>query len=364
MDVDLIYKSNLEKIGFDNVEITVESGSELLTMLLSTVYGVYMDQEVILLSLFDISEQKKVENALKRISIRDELTGLYNRHFLENIIDEEIYRSQRYEISLSAMLIDLDRFKSVNDNFGHPIGDLVLKHTANLITRAVRKSDYAIRIGGEEFLVLMPNTNMVGVVIAAENLRKTIEKELYPEIGKITVSIGVGELDNSEKYVELYKRLDDALYLAKENGRNRIEKSIKGDIIDKSLIFKWNKKWNSGEEKIDSQHQKLINLCSEFANTELSKKGKDYESQYFDEIIKHIIEHFEYEEKILSNIGYYDIVKHKIIHKELANKALEIKYAYLNNNYEGKKVFSFLFDDVIIKHLLCEDIKFFNYFKK
>ena len=110
----------------------------------------------------------------------------------------------------------------MNDKWGHPVGDSVLKLTANVLQNNIRKSDYAIRIGGEELLILMPNTDSQGAYATAEKVRKEIEEATHPVAGRYTASFGVAERTMEEKYTDLYSRIDKALYQAKNNGKNRV----------------------------------------------------------------------------------------------------------------------------------------------
>ena len=178
----------------EDIETTIEDkDGNMISVIISAVTGIYNGSEAVMINLFDVTAQKQAENALKNIAIKDELTGLYNRHFLESIIDEEFDRAKRYDIPLSAALLDLDHFKKVNDKWGHPVGDSVLKLTANVLQNNIRKSDYAIRIGGEELLILMPNTDSQGAYVTAEKVRKAIEEAIHPVVGRYTASFGVAE---------------------------------------------------------------------------------------------------------------------------------------------------------------------------
>lgn len=172
----------------------------------------------------DVSYRKKAE-ALQYIGNHDQLTGLYNRHFFETIILEEMKRSDRYSDPISLIMFDIDHFKFVNDTWGHPVGDELLKLIARVTLGVIRSSDIFVRFGGEEFLVLMTETECEGAVNAAEKIRQAIEKINHPVTGKQTVSLGVAERNPSESFMDWYKRVDKAMYAAKRLGRNRVVKS-------------------------------------------------------------------------------------------------------------------------------------------
>lgn len=123
---------------------------------------------------------------------------------------------------LSMAILDLDYFKRVNDQFGHPVGDKVLRDTASLVKSTILDSDYAIRIGGEEFLIFMVNTSLEEAKKRVENIRQRLENFMHPKVGIVTASMGLVEREKEEDYLSVYNRVDDALYAAKENGRNQV----------------------------------------------------------------------------------------------------------------------------------------------
>ena len=175
----------------------------------------------------DVTDQILRAEKLEIIAGKDQLTGVYNRHFFDSIITEEMKKSDYFGAPLSIALIDMDRFKLVNDTWGHPIGDEVLKQTAQVIEETIRVTDILIRFGGEEFLLLMPQTPLRGAMDAAEKVRIAIENKHHPVAGRQTASIGVSEKEKYESFISWYKRVDVALYKAKENGRNRVEEETR-----------------------------------------------------------------------------------------------------------------------------------------
>lgn len=208
----------------EEIEILLESTSgELVPFSLSFLSGVYDGQEALILTMYDLSKQKIAEEILKRMAIHDELTGLYNRYILENILEKEFAQADRYDMPVSISILDLDHFKRVNDEYGHPVGDAVLKGTAEIIQKTIRASDYAVRIGGEEILIFMPNTRREEGKVLLEKLRLKLSKHEHPKVGVVSASFGLVERRREEDYVSVYNRVDDALYIAKENGRNRVE---------------------------------------------------------------------------------------------------------------------------------------------
>lgn len=169
-------------------------------------------------------EEKSKE--LELISITDSLTGLFNRRHIDRVLETEVNRQARYQRHLSAILIDIDNFKQVNDTYGHQAGDVVLIKFAEILQSAVRESDVAGRWGGEEFLVICPECDLDGALIMAENLRKKFADLSFPECGQQTASFGVGSLQPGESRDGLIMRVDNALYVAKKHGKDRVEKSV------------------------------------------------------------------------------------------------------------------------------------------
>ncbi|MGN6389696.1 MAG: diguanylate cyclase, partial [Burkholderiaceae bacterium] len=155
---------------------------------------------------------------LEELSATDELTGLKNRRAFDHILESEWAFSSRYETPLSLLALDLDHFKQVNDTLGHPAGDKLLRDVAHVLKRNDRANDTAARIGGEEFVVVLPNTDMQGAAILAERIRREVEA-----IGVTTISIGIaGRDDTVREPKSMIKAADDALYAAKRSGRNRV----------------------------------------------------------------------------------------------------------------------------------------------
>lgn len=168
-------------------------------------------------------------------AMTDALTGLYNRYGLQRALARERAGANRYSRPLSCLMIDLDKFKNVNDTFGHPTGDLAIRQTSQILTDALRRSDLVFRYGGEEFLVLLPETNLNGARGLANKIRSMTEDWVFGSAKKsfqLTLSVGVAELRASESGHDMIARADMALYRAKERGRNRVEADDEGSITE------------------------------------------------------------------------------------------------------------------------------------
>jgi two-component system cell cycle response regulator len=173
------------------------------------------------------SELESMLHHVEAMAITDPLTGLFNRRRLDDVLKREWAVSQRYKNSLSCIMLDLDHFKAVNDQHGHGAGDDVLKQVATLLRSRLREVDLAARFGGEEFVILLPQTDKEGALILAERLRSTLSQSPLATNGKelaVSASFGVASnLDVAEGDAEdLLRGADIALYHAKNNGRNRV----------------------------------------------------------------------------------------------------------------------------------------------
>jgi len=175
-------------------------------------------------------KNRQLEDMLTRVeslAIMDPLTGLYNRRRFETIFGNEFKRAQRYHLPLSCMMIDIDHFKKINDTHGHQQGDVVLREIAQVIQATIREVDTAARWGGEEFVVLSPNTPKANGLLAAERVRKAVANREYSGMAgmRFTVSIGVAGIPDEplNSQDKLIHAADLAMYAAKKNGRNRVE---------------------------------------------------------------------------------------------------------------------------------------------
>ncbi|MGB5792292.1 GGDEF domain-containing protein [Poseidonibacter sp.] len=162
-------------------------------------------------------------NEHKILSITDKLTGLFNRLKLDEALNDEFNRSNRFKSIFGIIIIDIDYFKKINDTYGHQVGDQVLIQFAKILKENIRKIDILGRWGGEEFMIICPETDFQGTIKLAQSLRKIISKYNFPNIGNFSASFGVSIYDGDENIDKIIARADNALYKAKANGRNRVE---------------------------------------------------------------------------------------------------------------------------------------------
>jgi len=221
-------KSNMDGVHWINYLLEKENESNIIKVKINAqeyYFKVSASTIVYNLDLFsvvlsDITEQEKYKKSLEKLTITDPLTKIGNRRHYEQKIEEEIQRANRYKRSLSLLMFDIDYFKKVNDTYGHDIGDVVLREYTSLVKSLVRNEDIFCRVGGEEFMLILPDTDMKSSYIIAEKLRKAIvgfECEV-----RVTMSFGLVGHQKDEKSDDIYTRVDSALYEAKNSGRNKV----------------------------------------------------------------------------------------------------------------------------------------------
>lgn len=332
----------------------------------------------------DVTEKRKIEEALlhsetmykelakqleeknkllEEIANLDSLSGLKNRHFFNTRLEEETERANRYNKKLSLILLDIDYFKRVNDTYGHDIGDKVIKEIANMLQTSIRKSDVVARWGGEEFAILMPETDLDEAFLVGEKIRSMAESLDYSFGEKVTISLGVATWTKFDTIEILFKRVDKVLYRAKNEGRNRVcvNSQIEDDIME---LLEWSDKFISGNNLIDTQHEILMKECKEILS--LIMQDNHDNSYVLEKIIKlsrKIEEHFFDEEKILLDKNFTFLEEHINQHKILMEKSKELYNNAKMSNINPKEIIRYIMDDVIIGHMEKEDSKFFNLFK-
>jgi diguanylate cyclase (GGDEF)-like protein len=170
--------------------------------------------------------ERALREEVKQLSLTDELTGIFNRRGITENLEVEVARSRRLGTPLSLLMLDIDRFKPINDTFGHATGDEVIRTVAQALKKELRETDVLGRFGGDEFIVVLPALELEGAIAAAHRLRQSVQFSAIEMLARgvsITISVGVATCRPTDSTVHLMSRADGALYAAKENGRNRIE---------------------------------------------------------------------------------------------------------------------------------------------
>ena len=223
-------RENLVMHESTTMELVTPVGSTEVHFQLSASPFLYEGKRFALLIMEDTTELKKATEELKRLNrllthqaMTDPLTGIANRLKFGEAFHTEIRRSRRYGSPLSLIMFDIDQFKGVNDTHGHRAGDLVLREITAIVAKNTRIHDLAARWGGDEFLIMVTNNTRDSAAFFAEKLRSLIECHDFPGVGRVTCSFGVAELNDNENEDQMTARADNALYLAKAGGRNRVE---------------------------------------------------------------------------------------------------------------------------------------------
>lgn len=194
--------------------------------LIVIILVIYWNRKIIKTNKLLEEAQKKIEEKnkeLEKLATTDKLTNLYNRRKLEELLEIEINRSERFGHSFGLAIVDIDKFKEVNDTYGHQRGDKVLEEVANILSTHKRKTDFVGRYGGEEFVIICPESSLEGVLRLMETFKEKIYTHKFHEVKNKTASFGVTISQKGDTIESLLKRADIALYRAKNKGRNRIE---------------------------------------------------------------------------------------------------------------------------------------------
>ncbi|MBP9806294.1 MAG: diguanylate cyclase [Candidatus Accumulibacter sp.] len=306
---------------------------------------------------------------LKQAAGTDKLTGTWNRRRLEECVHYEMDRRNRYGHPLSMLIIDIDFFKVVNDQNGHATGDQVLQTLATLLRGRLRGSDTLARWGGEEFVVLCPNSRRSNAAMLAERLRKDVATAMFPVVGLLTVSIGVAECEPRESWQQWFERADEALYRAKRSGRNQVQLAAKArgpDAAEEYIVANfvqlvWRSAYESGDERIDHGHRQLFADANELLSAILSGETPDSVGKIVDSLMDDVVQHFRDEEAVIGTAGFPAAVEHIVLHRELVDKASRLVDDYRAGKQGIGDVFQFLAYDLVTKHMLGADRQFFAY---
>lgn len=299
---------------------------------------------------------------LNEMAITDEMTGLNNRYYFDRRIGEEVERAERYDTPLALIIFDLDRFKQINDTWGHDIGDKVLISVTDVVRHSIRKPDILARWGGEEFVLLVPQTDLLGAAALSDELREVIAAAKHPGVSSVTASFGVAERITGEPYESWFRRADQALYQAKSKGRNCVVcSSSEGGTPINLIKLEWKPIWECGYPLIDDQHRTLIDLANNLLELSSVKANSERATAVFNQLIEHIIHHFTEEEKIIELAGFPDTPRHAERHQNLVKKVLRLNNCLLRAELTTTAFFTFLVDEVILGHMLIEDVLFFPY---
>ena len=308
---------------------------------------------------------------LEQVASTDRLTGAWNRRRLEESVRGEMERMARYGDSLCLLLIDVDRFKPINDQYGHAVGDAVLQRLTALLQGALRKVDSLSRWGGEEFVVLCPNTSRSTASAVAERLRREVAANHFATVGSVSVSIGVAECAAGESWEEWFARADAALYRAKSEGRNQVQVAPEqagqadsdGYVVANFVQLVWRAAYECGNEIVDRGHRQLFADANRLLAALLSDQSAEQLGMIVDQLLTDVVEHFRDEEAVISAAGFPAAAEHLLLHAALTAEAHRLLDHYRSGTRGVGDVFQFLAYEVVTKHMLGADRLFFGYLR-
>lgn len=375
---DLIYRIRERSLDSMIILVTAHDNQKTIAHCLGIGADDYilkpLDEKLFMLRLISCLHKLKIKKEninsnrmLFELATRDHLTGLYNRNYFVDIYNKKIYESLRTKHPVTFILADIDKFKSINDKYGHLTGDYVLRTVADILRENLRAADVICRWGGEEFLVMCSDTNLDRGIFVAEKIRKAVSVYEFKDGIKATISLGVTQWKEDDDEEAVFKRADNSLYLAKLTGRNRTvyEEYVSIDSDVENIInIEWGGFFESGNPALDVEHSALIRLANEIIYTCLFERNNEKLKPLLEKIIFDSKVHFKSEEEILENEGYEALEEHKKLHMELMKKILELKEEFYNGQIDAMEVARYIVQDFIIGHIIKDDFKFFNIFIK
>jgi len=346
------------------------------TEVVTTLHGDAQGRLVSVLGVSrDITERKRAEaqlrhefHSMEQLASTDLLTGAWNRRRFEDAVEGEMSRSRRHGHPLSLLLLDIDHFKKINDAYGHAEGDRVLRGVAECVRDAIRVSDSLTRWGGEEFIVLMPNTEVASAVILAERIRECIAAHAFEGIGPVTASLGLAEYLPSASRQDWMERTDRAMYKAKHGGRNRVEIDSQPSEIHSPpeppegsfLKLVWKEAYGSGHSLIDAQHQSLFHLANELLDATLLGLPQAEASRRAQDLLAAVVQPFQAEAHLLKALNFPDRMEPAEVPTAILARAVELEQAFRSGALSVGDLFQFLALDVVAGHMLKTDREYFH----
>ncbi|WP_165840015.1 transporter substrate-binding domain-containing protein [Motiliproteus coralliicola] len=309
----------------------------------------------------EVQLRQRAENQALLLANTDQLTGLLNRHASESLLNQEMARRRRANSPVCILLLDIDHFKSVNDHFGHRVGDEVLKLLSQRLVPLMRETDHLVRWGGEEFLILASDTPLERAVHLAEKLRRAVEAIHTDELPRFTVSIGVAEFELGQNFNQWYETADKALYQAKASGRNRVHPDrAEVDLrVQNPMRLQWKNEYSSGSDAVDGQHQHLFEEANRMIELMVEGADKAQVTTQIGQLLEFIEEHFRDEERLLEEVGYPEANTHANEHQVLIRRGYELLSDFNRGLIDNNRIIYYLTQEVITNHLLISDARFF-----
>lgn len=306
---------------------------------------------------------------LDRLASTDKLTGAWNRRRLEETVANEMDRLRRYDHPLSLLILDIDFFKRINDRYGHAAGDRLLVEFAAQVRSVLRTTDSLTRWGGEEFLVLCPETAHATAALFAERLRIAIAQMDFAVAEQITVSIGAAECLPDESWELWFGRADAMLLQAKAAGRNQVRiapeipQRADSALADTEHLVRlvWQRSYECGHAAVDREHQSLFRDANELLAAILAGRPALETGALVDAMMADVLRHFQHEESTIRASGFPGAAKHAALHVTLIDRAGALIDRFRGGESGAGEMFQFLADEVIARHILGADRDYFPY---
>jgi diguanylate cyclase (GGDEF)-like protein/hemerythrin-like metal-binding protein len=340
-------------------------------------------------SIEDISERVAMQRQVRALASYDTLTALPNRRLALERLTQQLVRARRNQSRLALLFIDLDRFKPVNDELGHDVGDWLLQAVAQRIQACLRESDTAARMGGDEFVVLVPDLHSVeAATTVGEKIRNALEQDFVTPKGlvlQISSSIGVAIYpDHGDSEATLLRLGDEAMYTAKRGGRNAVQLWAPSTtaVEDASnqpnprlhVHLRWKPAFACGHTVIDQEHEALFDLANTLLDAAEHRESNPAAFDVaFDALLTHASEHFAREETILQAHEVPGLAEHVQLHRTLMDRAHVIHAAarsseqvsaQMPNKAAVEGLLRFLVSDLVAGHILGADRELTSLFSK
>jgi len=323
-------------------------------------------------SFHAITKRKLLQFALEKQASLDSLTKTLNRVSFAERAGVELLRSGRHGYKLSMVMIDLDNFKAVNDTYGHAAGDEVLSIFGDITRTCLRIGDLFGRWGGEEFLILLPDTGSFGAEHVSERIRASLEAHKFPSGVRVTASLGVVSQRPGESFAGLVDRADAAMYQAKQTGRNRVvtnaddmywESKSQSENPRPPELY-WRKHYECGVPEIDNEHRELFKIANRLLGS-LGSEGQSTEAApLVDDLLTHIAQHFKHEEQLLEANGFPMTQSHGQSHQKLLAHGHDLASRFRKHETTAGVLMNFIVHELVARHMIQEDKEYFTWMKK
>ena len=304
-------------------------------------------------------------NELFEMAIRDNLTGIYNRTYFSQIYEEKLAAAKTGNQVFWLIMVDIDNFKNINDEYGHLEGDKVLRNFAVALSDSLPDKDTLYRWGGEEFIALLqPYDDKKTVYQIAEKMRVNVKKNNFHHKWNITGSFGMAKWNPADTGEKLFRRLDNSLYLAKLTGKDKIVCEEYLNIMENGRFIRitWGSFFTSGNAIIDEDHQAMINAANNIIDSYEYRAEQMIINKELNNAYKHIMLHFNKEEDIIKNLNYEHYEEHTKEHRKLMAELLRLYDSYSREKSNAIDVIKFLVQDVIVGHIVQKDFDFYPLF--